>query len=470
MNKQTGFLIFLAIALLIGCSSNPVYDNETIISLSQKGESRYGKSLHKRVLKATPLYKNRALSRYLNKIGSKLVSHLENNKIDIRIFILDTSNMRASALPGGYIYLTRGMLALLNNEDELAMVLGHEIAHVVNKDFKLKSRIKIEHDIELPEYEFQYEDYFKENSDVFDQYTKFSFGTEFAADKFSFELIQKAGFNVLRGINALRILKNYMDYYIGDENEPELFARYSHPNTKKRIARLTHYAKTHSQISREGGSTDSDYLSKIAGLRTGPSEQQGYFRHGYYINSKHRLRIDVPGDWNVIGYDEYVYLYNSKDNTYTSVYTYPNSIHRPIDKDYLVNQLDMNVTANLNISRFEKAYKATKFYKLSNGKDQLIHFVVLINKYDLIILKHVYFNESKPHANFRSVYRNTSLLKKSATHPELRPQLKLVKLKSGDSIVNLAEQHDMDVGMFKLINAIDNLTELRTRETVKIIQ
>ena len=470
MNKRFYLIVFLSITLLAGCGGKPVYDDETIINLSQRDESKYGKSLHKIIIKATPLYKDRALTRYLNKIADRLVSHMENKTIDIRVFILDVSYIRASAAPGGYIYITRGMLAALNNEDELAMVLAHEIAHVVNRDFKLGSRIKIEHDIELPDHEYQYEDFFKQNTDVFDQYTRFSFGMEFAADKFAFDLIQKAGFDVLQGMNTLQILKNYEDYYYGDEYEANLFARYSHPNTVKRISRLANMAKIHTQSRRKDEFAESTYLGKIAGMPTGPSEQEGYFKYGNYINPKHGVKLDMPGDWNVLGYDEYVYLYNTDDNAYIMVYTYPNSIHHPIDKYYLEKRLGMHVTADLTINSYESSYKATKTFPLSNGKKQIVHYVVLVNKYDLVLLKHVNFNQPKPHVSFKSVYLDTSLLKKSESHPELKSKLKLVKTEPGDTIEKMASQNDMDVDFFKLFNVIDNQYDLSSREMVKVIQ
>ncbi|MCL0046055.1 M48 family metalloprotease [Nitrospinaceae bacterium] len=68
---------------------------------------------------------------YVNTIGKKLVSNLSNKEFSKFHFkLVDSSEINAFALPGGYVYVTRGLLAALNNESELASVIGHEIAHV----------------------------------------------------------------------------------------------------------------------------------------------------------------------------------------------------------------------------------------------------------------------------------------------------------------------------------------------------
>ena len=132
-NSRPGFRPFLAgvifVLLLIPASnafSVPFIDKEMDLSM--------GRGADKDVIAQYGIYPNKPLQLYVNRIGQKLVSHLSDPEFDHFFFkIVDSSEINAFALPGGYIYVTRGILAMLNSEDELAGVLGHEIGHVVQR-------------------------------------------------------------------------------------------------------------------------------------------------------------------------------------------------------------------------------------------------------------------------------------------------------------------------------------------------
>ncbi len=99
--------------------------------ISKETELSLGKGADKQVLQQYGIYQDKALQLYVNRIGQKLVSELTDREFHRYFFkLVDSSEINAFALPGGYVYVTRGLLAALNSEAELAGVLGHEIAHV----------------------------------------------------------------------------------------------------------------------------------------------------------------------------------------------------------------------------------------------------------------------------------------------------------------------------------------------------
>ena len=117
------FFLFISGILIFSAHSVPFITKETELSM--------GRSANKEVLQQFGFYQDKALEVYVNKIGQKLVSKLINKEFSNYYFrIVDSSEINAFALPGGYIYVTRGLLASLNSEGELASVIGHEIAHV----------------------------------------------------------------------------------------------------------------------------------------------------------------------------------------------------------------------------------------------------------------------------------------------------------------------------------------------------
>src|SRR5262249_45419213 len=96
-------------------------------------EANIGKEYASLLVGAAPLLDRPALQRYVNQVGRWLSLHSDRPDLDWRFGVLDTDNLNAFATPGGYVLVTKGLLARLKNEAELAGVLAHEIAHVVKK-------------------------------------------------------------------------------------------------------------------------------------------------------------------------------------------------------------------------------------------------------------------------------------------------------------------------------------------------
>ena len=139
MNIKTtisGLIAALFIASLIGltrCSTKPVSGNRDFTLINQDQELAMGAEGHKSIMKEKKLYNNANLQAYVNDIGQQLARQSHRSDIRYTFTVLDDPTVNAFALPGGYIYVTTGLMAYLNSEGELAGVLGHEIGHVTAK-------------------------------------------------------------------------------------------------------------------------------------------------------------------------------------------------------------------------------------------------------------------------------------------------------------------------------------------------
>lgn len=98
---------------------------------SDEEERRLGQGASAVLLGAAPLHPDVKLQRYLNRVGAWLARHTERPDLQWRFAVLDTPSANAFAAPGGYVFITRGLFALLRDESELAGVLGHEMGHVL---------------------------------------------------------------------------------------------------------------------------------------------------------------------------------------------------------------------------------------------------------------------------------------------------------------------------------------------------
>jgi predicted Zn-dependent protease len=125
--SKCGFLIFaLSVALLYAVAA------DAVPFVSKQTELEIGRGADQDVSVHYGIYQDKAVQLYVNQVGQKLVSHLSDKEFENYYFkVVDSSEINAFALPGGYIYVTRGILAMINNESELAGVMGHEIGHVI---------------------------------------------------------------------------------------------------------------------------------------------------------------------------------------------------------------------------------------------------------------------------------------------------------------------------------------------------
>lgn len=101
--------------------------------IDEKEEIELGRGVAARLLGAAPLVPNEALQTYVNRVGRWLASQTERPNLPWQFGVLDAPQVNAFATPGGHIFVTRGLVARMKNEAELAGVLAHEIAHVLRK-------------------------------------------------------------------------------------------------------------------------------------------------------------------------------------------------------------------------------------------------------------------------------------------------------------------------------------------------
>jgi len=131
MTRPLSLLLALAVALsLAGCAANPVSGKRDFVMMSEAQEIALGRSADAEVRKQYSVYQNPELQSYVNGVGQALASRSHRSNLNYHFTVVDSPEINAFALPGGYVYITRGIMAYLNSEAEMAAVLGHEIGHV----------------------------------------------------------------------------------------------------------------------------------------------------------------------------------------------------------------------------------------------------------------------------------------------------------------------------------------------------
>ncbi|MBM4228838.1 MAG: peptidase M48 Ste24p, partial [Gammaproteobacteria bacterium] len=115
---------------LAGCATNPVTGDTDFVMMSETEELAAGRAEHQEILKQYEVYDDAGLQAYVASVGQRVAAKSHRPELNYVFTVLDSPEINAFALPGGYVYITRGLMAYLNSEAELAGVLGHEVGHI----------------------------------------------------------------------------------------------------------------------------------------------------------------------------------------------------------------------------------------------------------------------------------------------------------------------------------------------------
>ena len=292
----------LAAALALhGCAQSPATGRSFFTGgLTPEDEVKLGREQHPKIVQEFGgEYDDPELRTYVNSLGRLLAQTSEMPNLDWHFTILDTPIVNAFALPGGYVYVTRGLLALADNEAELAGVLAHEIGHVTARhtaerygQSMLGNAAALGVGVLL-------------GSEAAAQATSsaaqlavlgYSRDQEFEADKLGVRYLTRSGHDPNAMATFLRRLLGYSRYEAELAGRPEAADAFditqTHPRTADRVQRA---------IDEAGGSRVSNpivardvYLKKIDGLVYGDSPAQGYVRGRRFLHPELGFTFEVP--------------------------------------------------------------------------------------------------------------------------------------------------------------------------------
>jgi predicted Zn-dependent protease len=263
------------------------------------------------------IYQDTSKTKILSKIGMKLVSHLPAQPFPYEFFVVDSGEPNAFALPGGYIFFTRGILALANSEDELAGVMGHEIIHSYNRhSIKQKKKGILPGILQVPEV-LAGAVMGDGVSKVFSPISKggkalmasHSRKDEYEADEQGVSLSARSGYQPAALANMLTTIEKSIEVFTGEKEKPSYFS--DHPYTPNRVERITkESAKVQSTNSNKVFKNNKEFLLAMDGVLIGPNPNQGVFKGDWFIHPDLKFKIQIPSSWmrenspaNIIGVD-----------------------------------------------------------------------------------------------------------------------------------------------------------------------
>ncbi len=299
----------LCLLSLAGCAQNPVTGQQDFVMMSESQEIAIGRRDDALVRKQYQVYPDKALQDYINRVGQRLARDSDRPNLQYHFTVLDSPEVNAFALPGGYVYITRGILAYLNSEAELAAVLGHEIGHVAARHgVRQQSAAEAANlglsiaSIFVPEI----------NTNVGYNLSNILGGAllsgygrehELEADRLGAKYMARADYDPQAMIKVLSLLKaqEEFDAVVAKQEgrQPNhyhgLFA--SHPDNDTRLKQVVGEA-SHLTVAHpyEGHNT---YLQQIVGLVFKDSDNQGVVRDNKFMHAGLGLALTFPRGWHV---------------------------------------------------------------------------------------------------------------------------------------------------------------------------
>ncbi len=300
-------MILAAVVLTSGCATNPVTGKQDLVLMSEAYEIELGRRYHQEVLKFYRVYDDPELQAYVNRIGERLANDSHRNHLIYHFTVLDSPEVNAFALPGGYIYITRGILAYMNSEAELAGVLGHEIGHVTARHAVrrhttatitgiLGSILAAETGVQGAQ----------DITNILGTAIVRGYGREheLEADRLGAEYLARVGYEPHRMIEVVGILKAQEEYerQAAEEEgrEPRtyhgVFA--THPDNDRRLQEVVQAADQYRAPTPLPDNREA-YLRMSDGMVVGPGEHEGVLRANRFYHKPLDLTLEFPAGWKV---------------------------------------------------------------------------------------------------------------------------------------------------------------------------
>ena len=316
--KSTICIIILGVIIwAISCAMNPVTKKREFMLLSESGEITLGKQTDEQIIQTYGLYDNANLTNYINSIGQKMAKNSHRPNLQFSFKLLDNPVINAFAVPGGFVYCTRGILCYLNNEAELAGVLGHEIGHVTARHSAQQyskaqvAQLGLGLGVALSETFRKYAGI--ANFGVGMLFLSFSRDNERQADALGVEYSTKAGYDANHMANFFNTLER-LNPSSDRSGLPAWFS--THPNPQDRIIAVKNNTKSW-QAKTQGKQFQvnrASYLNKINGMIYGEDPRQGYVEGKTFYHPQLRFQFAIPAGWQLNNTPSQVQIFNEKQD------------------------------------------------------------------------------------------------------------------------------------------------------------
>ncbi|MBB3699756.1 M48 family metalloprotease [Flammeovirga yaeyamensis] len=454
-----------------------IFQSSIIYAQSIELDKTLGLEYANQVIQEQGVYQDEKLTAYVDGVGQKLVNQLEKRQFDYQFRIVPQIEPNAFALPGGYVFITTGLLSIIRTEDELAGILSHEIIHAHNRHSiaQMKKGIlpKI---LELPGDIISIIS--KDLGAIFNAPIKTtnalymaSYGRkkETEADLEGMELAVKAGYTPTALKDILHRMTTSIELVTGEQEQHSYFN--DHPYTPNRESDIELKASFMPLVKQND--QNGQYLHQVDGVLFGNSIHQGVFNRYEFLHPDLQFKVTFPKEWMLTNTDEYFGGYSQN---------YKEGIIINLEKETDVTQAVLSFTEKL--SDKEKSLLVEKVaFDHGNDKGFRMSFRATLKKQEnyanigwVKVNGQVYrisnFSDSPTLKNFNKVIASFKKMGDDDYEKIKTKKISIVKSNKGETLQKLCKRSGniSDIQLIEVLNDKKADQKLEKGESIKIVK
>lgn len=457
-------LLLLVLLQLAGCAVNPATGQSNFVMMSEQQELDLGRRYNQQILKENPRYADEKLQAYVQQVGERVAKHSHRSQLAYQFTVVDSPDINAFALPGGYIYIHRGLLAYLSSEAELAAVLGHEVGHVTARHSVqqqsqstawglLGQAVAIGTGVGAA-------------ADVTGALgTAFVRGygrdMELEADGLGAQYLARSGYDPQAMIEVVKVLKNQEDFardQAAERGEAQPAGGYhgifdTHPDNDLRLQQVLGparaFAAGQQEVNREA------FLEHLEGLPFGDSAETGVRRGQRFYHAELDFTLLFPQGWSLLNRPDALIGHSVDGQAFIALTLEENPqqlspaelLRQRVGGQRLVSGVELQQTGLVGYSAVIPGNAAKRVAIIQHGSRAYLFVAAVRGQVSL----------ASQDGQFLSVIKSFRPMT-SAERKEAQPlRLHMVKVKSGQTLEALAKHSKLPGDALKALRLLNNL-------------
>ncbi len=286
------------LAVLAACATNPVTGKRELALVSESQEIAMGQEGAKQVEASIGLVNDPALQAYVSNVGRKLAAKSERPNLPWRFGVIDDPTPNAFALPGGPVYVTRGLMSLMDSEAELAAVVGHEIGHITARHSVAQmskaqlAQLGLGLSMILVPQTQSLGNVLGSGLQLL--FLKYGRDDERQADDLGFQYALRESYDVREMDDVFAALER-----VGELQHQSALPSWlsTHPAPEERIQRINQKVAALPGLPASPVLNRAEFLGRVDNMVYGDNPRQGFFRGGEFLHPDLRFRVSFPNGW-----------------------------------------------------------------------------------------------------------------------------------------------------------------------------
>ncbi len=476
--------LFTALTPLAACETNPATGGSSFTAfMSPQEEVKVGRDEHPKILKEFGgEYDDPKVKAYVNEVGQRLAKTSEMAQLQFTFTVVNSDIVNAFALPGGYVYVTRGLLALASSEAELAGVLGHEIGHVTARHTAQRYSAAVASSVATGLLGAILGSAVGSVSSMGAGalLAGYSRDQELEADTLGVRYLSRTSYDpnamssFLAKLQADSALSAELAGQPGKADSFDIMQ--SHPRTADRVqeaiqaARVQGASVTTPRVGRD------DFLAAIDGLYWGGDPESGFIRDRQFIHPALRFRFEAPGGFRLFNSDTQV-LARGPNSTYIALTADPRNSGTMPMRDYLQNVwargVQLSALEQIDINGMEAA---TAVLRTNSNAGVIERRIIAIRGGPTRVFRLQFLGPPAEMTNRAEEFRKATYSFRRLTDQEaatLKPlRIRVVSVGASDTQESLARRmaiQDAALRRFQVMNGLQPNDRLAPGTRVKII-